>query len=169
MEQHTTSVGDTNNVKFREINQKDLKSFLDQRVSNKGIMLMGNTGVGKTYSIENFYLPHVKKGHEVSAYDLYQEAIINGPTFINKYLTHDLFIDDLGAEPKEVYYFGTLFSPMEMLLHERYKLYPEFKTSISTNLNMIDEIPARYGQRIASRLEEICDLVIVDGQDLRAK
>lgn len=169
MEQHTTSVDDTNNVGFTEINQKDLKPFLEERISHKGILLMGNTGVGKTYSMKNFYLPNVRKGHEVSVYDLYQEAVINGPTFINKYLTHDLFIDDLGSEPKEVHYYGTLFSPMEMLLHERYKLYPGFKTNFSTNLNMLDEIPARYGQRIASRLKEMCDLIIVEGSDLRTK
>lgn len=154
-----------------KINQNDLKAFLEERTSDKGILLMGNTGVGKTYSMENFYLPNRRKGHQLSAYDLYQKAVTVGPTFINEYLIHDLFIDDFGSEPKSASYFGTVFCPLEMLIHERYKLYPQYKTNFSTNLNMKEdgEILIKYGPRIFSRIKEMCDLVIVEGNDLRTQ
>jgi DNA replication protein DnaC len=156
-----------------KINQNDLKSFLEERTSDKGILLMGNTGVGKTWAIEKFYLPLKKKGHEVQTIDLFKEANKIGPDFVKDYLYHDMFIDDLGFEPKLANHFGTVFCPIELLIQERYKLFPQYKTHFTTNLNMKDdkdgEILSKYGPRTFSRIKGMCDLIIVEGNDLRTQ
>jgi DNA replication protein DnaC len=155
-----------------KINQNDLKSFLEERKnSDKGILLMGNTGVGKTYSMENFYLPPRRKGHEVDALEIFEKANKLGLDFVKEYLYHNMFIDDLGFEPKLANHFGTVFCPMEILIQERYKIFPQYKTHFTTNLNMKEdedgEILSKYGPRTLSRLKGMCDLIIVEGNDLR--
>ena len=154
-----------------KINQKDLERFLQERTSEKGILLMGNTGVGKTYSMKNLYLPVRRKGHEVDALEIFEKANKIGLDFVKDYLQHDMFIDDLGFEPKLANHFGTIFCPIEVLIQERYKLYPRFKTHFTTNLNMKEgedgEILNKYGPRTFSRIIGMCDLIIVEGNDLR--
>ncbi len=134
---------------------------------------MGNTGVGKTYSMKNLYLPLKRKGHEVDALEIFEKANKLGLDFVKEYLYHNMFIDDLGFEPKLANHFGTVFCPMEILIQERYKLYPEYKTHFTTNLNMQEdedgEILSKYGPRTFSRIKGMCDLIIVEGKDLRTQ
>ena len=80
----------------------------------------------------------------------------------------DLIIDDLGAEPRKTIVYGQQVYPMQDLLMRRYAAFPQAKTYITTNLTM-DEIAEVYGERVRSRLEEMCDVITLQGVDLRRR
>lgn len=80
----------------------------------------------------------------------------------------DLIIDDLGAEPRMAIHFGQRSCPLQEMLMRRYVAYPDAKTYITTNLTM-DEIAREYGDRVRSRLEEMCDVITLQGVDLRRR
>ena len=80
----------------------------------------------------------------------------------------DLIIDDLGAEPRMAIHYGQRFFPLQEMLMRRYVAFPQAKTYITTNLTM-DEIGHEYGERVRSRLEEMCDVIVMRGGDRRKK
>ena len=63
-----------------------------------------------------------------------------------------LAVDDLGIEPLEIQDYGNILSPMVDLLTRRYDR--QFFTMLTTNLTP-QEIRAKYGDRIADRLNEM--------------
>lgn len=63
-----------------------------------------------------------------------------------------LAIDDLGIEERDVHSYGNVMSPIVELLTYRYD--KQLFTIISTNLTP-PEIRAKYGDRIADRLNEM--------------
>ena len=67
--------------------------------------------------------------------------------------------DDLGVEGT-VNYYGNLISPMTDILLTRYDYFLShaMQTIITTNLNS-QEIEARYGIRVRSRLREMMNLI----------
>ena len=84
--------------------------------------------------------------------------------------TFFLGIDDFGNEPNIVLNHGNVFSPLQVLLEQRY--ITQYPTIITTNLNGKD-IRKRYGDRIADRLSEMAlpvsikyGKVLVDGKFL---
>ena len=63
-----------------------------------------------------------------------------------------LAVDDLGIEPLEIQDYGNILSPMVELLTRRYDR--QLFTMVTTNLTP-QEIRAKYGDRIADRLNEM--------------
>lgn len=63
-----------------------------------------------------------------------------------------LAVDDLGIEPLEIQDYGNILSPMVDLLTRRYDR--QLFTMVTTNLTP-QEIRAKYGDRIADRLNEM--------------
>ena len=63
-----------------------------------------------------------------------------------------LAVDDLGIEPLEIQDYGNVLSPMVELLMRRYDR--QLFTMVTTNLTP-QEIRAKYGDRIAARLNEM--------------
>lgn len=63
-----------------------------------------------------------------------------------------LAVDDLGIEPLEMQDYGNILSPMVELLTRRYDR--QLFTMVTTNLTP-QEIRAKYGDRIADRLNEM--------------
>lgn len=79
----------------------------------------------------------------------------------------DLILDDLGAETDAVHY-GVRTEPMIELIAARYDLWKRCgaRTHVTTNLNM-RQIKERYGDRIESRLREMCYVTRFEGKDRR--
>lgn len=90
---------------------------------------------------------NIKTSKEIAA--TYSEDLRSFRAIVNTYF---LGIDDFGNEPNVVLDHGNLFSPLQVLLEQRY--ITQYPTVITTNLNGKD-IRKRYGDRIADRLNEM--------------
>ncbi|MDD4154105.1 MAG: hypothetical protein PHT30_01675, partial [Bacilli bacterium] len=74
---------------------------------------------------------------------------------------------DLGAEPEEANYMGNRINPLKTLLEHRGD-YTDKLTIISSNHSINhQEILDRYGDRVASRLLEMCNYFEIKGTDRR--
>lgn len=147
----------------------------------KGILLYGMVGCGKS---RRFELVSNLLGITIrSAKDFgyawkecegdspdFQEYCLAGRIPYNVYPStyHDLIIDDLGIESETYNAYGNIGDVMQTVIEYRYKVFPQFKTYFTTNLND-EELKNRYGARCYSRLNEMCAFVKMEGTDRRLK
>ena len=140
-------------------------------VDKKDMLLMGQSGLGKTYLMHAMAKVLIRRGVNVlliSAYrflEIARKAYMSGNTDeLDTLLEAEvLMIDDMGAEPlMENITIVQWFN----LINER-QLRGK-GTIISTNL-MEDELKRRYTERIASRLVKGsgCELIQFGGEDIR--
>jgi DNA replication protein DnaC len=149
---------------------------------NKGLMLMGGLGVAKTFlmsffannqkasyvmmpcrQIENKWLNAKKEDPDViDHYSNVIQASVNHNAFGHQQL--GLCMDDLGTEPVPSKRFGEEKNVMAEILLGRYERHGiDFSmTHITTNLTG-EQIIDLYGDRINSRLIEMCNVVTFDG------
>lgn len=141
---------------------------------DKGILLYGDLGVGKSMLFEifhrmgkylynsnntDFWFPKISTGSFV---DQYMNSLKdNCSTFnLDAYRRGNLYIDDLGFERK-------VFNNHELigeLLFERYR--NNALTFVTTNLSP-KQISGRYGARIGDRLAEMFNIIKWTGESLR--
>lgn len=139
---------------------------------NKGILLSGPIGSGKT-SLMNLMKHITPTEHKFSVKpcrDISFEFIQDGYEIIHRYSKGSLYqsepktfcFDDLGIE-NNLKYYGNECNVMAEILLSRYDLFVSRKlqTHITTNLSA-SEIEKQYGNRVRSRLRELCNLVAFD-------
>ena len=80
----------------------------------------------------------------------------------------DLVIDDLGAEPKSIMIWGERREPLREILEARFNRWPRIRTYITTNLTP-QELEARYGARVASRVAGCCLPILLSAPDWRRR
>lgn len=151
------------------------KDYADNfpKTEKHNILLMGKTGLGKTFLLNSIAKQVITNRHTVlktTAYNLIDKllASFRNPGVMNdkdQFFTVDLLIiDDLGSEPliKNVT-IEHLFS----IINER--MANNMHTLYSTNLGL-KELQDRYGDRLFSRLSDQKNTYVLhlDGQDLRA-
>lgn len=150
----------------------------------KGIMLTGKVGVGKTEILKAFRFNKrccfaVESCNEVEEYcknkDLDFWKTYTGPVpghgGIEMYFYQQSIgwmLDDLGTEQVIVKY-GNRLDPLERIIHYRNlnkDRLPFFTMHLTTNLdgNLIEN---RYGQRMRSRLREMFNVIELKGSDRR--
>ena len=153
--------------------------LLERGDLRKGIYLTGRTGCGKTWAMEIFaYLAgeHRMKvniaGKTVSlapkqcrADEITDAFMRNGE--ITAYVDAPvLLINDLGTEPEEVLYMGNRVDVLRLVL-ERRADSPRL-TLITSNLPLYaDAVKERYGDRVVSRLHQMCNYLEMTGNDKR--
>lgn len=154
----------------------------------KGIYLAGPTGSGKTICLEvmRLYaleldlaieLPSDSGGGLVfkrlgwinhRADDISSEYMREGS--LERYKrTQILGIQDLGQEPEESLYMGNRIPVLRQLLEYRGDKLDAI-TLITSNLPINDDggtLRKRYGDRVHSRLHEICNYIVLSGLDRR--
>ena len=152
-----------------------------------GIMLCGGTGNGKTHHLRfmqsNMAGMKGDNRHFITAADLvtklrdkegtvfFNETILTDYSFPKIEPTkhdYELIIDDLGAEPAVSHVYGELKDIIGTVITERYKAFVTYGhlTHFSSNLSE-QEIERRYGERLSSRLHEMCVFVAMPDHDLR--
>jgi DNA replication protein DnaC len=176
--------------KEAELTDKNVIKKLEDFTWDKGFYLYGDCGVGKTYQSVGLYktilgnlqknenkdLQYSFKDYEDSRTVVFSNFVDfladlkkqfsddNSEREISKLIktNHILFIDDFGTEKitewtEEVIY---------RLINHRYEyMKPTFFTS---NLS-IKELSERVGDRIASRIVEMCEVIKLEGEDRRLR
>jgi DNA replication protein DnaC len=166
-----------------------LQTLDEASKAGKGVLFYGNAGTGKTTILYDFIQkiraePFVSRrndefkfmdnpGMYVQAPDYIQgleteyaaqkSPLYNAqhhPQYIARHVKH-LVLDDVGAESE----YGWRAGKLAELLIARYQ-DPELRTYIGTNYNP-DQLAARYGERITSRLAEMMDWLPFFGEDRR--
>lgn len=149
---------------------------------NKGILLYGNVGTGKT-TIMNLFNRNKKACYSVISCRLIADKFASMGsevlhTYANPlnvpYSTRTFFqtrigvcFDDLGTERLGKKY-GETANVMEQILLNRYdRLEKEWHmVHITTNLSA-DEIEQYYGTRVKSRMREMFNIITLNGEDRR--
>ena len=140
----------------------------------RNVLLLGNTGTGKTHLISCICNRLIKRGENVfalTAFELINRALAYHTTFDEKKLSYlapvlscDLLvIDDLGTES---IFKNVTLEYLYLIINER--LIKARHTVITTNLSP-DALQARYGARIASRLldKKHTYVAALGGSDIR--
>lgn len=162
---------------FAKIATRELKTPTSQ--FQQGVLLFGGTGNGKTRRLQ-FMERHLSGMHMASAVDIiarlekkddveyFREVTRTdiGTLDITPRRYYDLIIDDIGCEKTESVTFGNKRDIMERVITARYNVFPEYQTHFSTNLSE-EMLLERYGQRVFSRLKEMCVFVKMTGIDRR--
>lgn len=150
---------------------------------DKGLLLMGGVGVGKTYIMKLFQLTK-RVAYEIvdcsvlsNQYGQVGEALIEAlgtyKPMVKDYRNffHSAMgtcFEDLGAEEDKMH-FGNKVVLMNEIIHARYShLYelPFYMTHATTNLSM-KELDERYGSRTWSRMTEMFNMIVLTGEDRR--
>lgn len=140
---------------------------------NKGILLMGGVGTGKTTIMKAFFNNPLSSFRVTSARRISYDFAESGFAIVKNYAGLDttprntfgqtelgLCIDDLGTDEERKHYGDKVNALTEILLN-RYDSIPHRFTHITTNLNA-DAIEKIYGSRIRSRMREMFNLVTFD-------
>ena len=151
---------------------------------NRGIYIAGNTGSGKSWCLEVMLAYSQAMGFAISfddgakevdrplfwaitrADEVCQEYVANGE--IQRYKQRAMIgIQDLGQEPKEVLYMGNRLNVLQQLLEYRGDRTDQL-TLITSNLRISsDTLKRDYGDRVQSRLVEMCNYFEIKGKDRR--
>lgn len=151
---------------------------------DKGIMLMGNPGAGKSHLMNFFYKnPHASYANVTctSIAERYRTGwqrdemdTLQWYSFLLKAESGHAWgqtelgycFGDLGTEGEKKNY-GNAMNVMEQIIFQRYENHLPFNmTHFTTNLNP-KEIEEIYGIRVRDRLKEMCNVLILEGESFR--
>lgn len=138
-----------------------IKKAIEER---KGLFIYGDTGTGKTYTIHslakktksyvNNFVTLLSEFRDYMQKGYYYQSITD---FTDK---EYIYIDDIGSEKTSDFVQEFIY----IIVNKRYENMK--RTVFSTNLSLSD-FRQRYGDRILSRISEMCILVELKGQDKR--
>lgn len=163
-------------AKYEEVPKPIIEAFEKMHETRKGIYIHGAVGSGKThiaYALKKQWderaprgaifwnttelIREIKMDFDRDAYSKRrpEERIMEEDRTL-------LFLDDLGAERMTDFVQETFY----VIINHRYnKMVP---VVITSNLS-IDELAERVGDRTASRIAEMCEIINLTGDDRRVK
>lgn len=145
---------------------KDYENCAKHRIDpNKGILLSGPVGCGKTSLMKllKFIVPHQKPYVVIPCRNITFAFNHLGYKTIQDYgNTQSFCFDDLGVEPMGRHY-GKDCNVMGEIFISRHELFLKtlIKTHATTNLNA-KELEDMYGVRVRSRMRQLFNLVAFD-------
>jgi DNA replication protein DnaC len=153
---------------------------------NKGIILAGSVGTGKSKIMQLFshygFIKQLEKKFKFErAVFMIDQYSTGGNAEINTYLYNiqtngynykvrkpfNLCIDDIGLVDEEAMYFGNRENVIAKILFTRYDfLELNILTHATTNIE-VETMKQKYGERLYSRFREMFNFIHLDGNDRR--
>lgn len=146
---------------------------------NKGILLMGPTGTGKTMAMQimKVYqtidnIAYILNGKMVRMnYDITDVSLLVSSFMDDGYDGIEVFrhryavcLDDIGAESNQVKHYGNDCDVVAYILAERYQR--RLMTFGTTNFK-VENLTGKYGDRIVSRMYAMFNFITMMGKDFR--
>lgn len=155
---------------------------------NKGLLIMGNVGVGKSIMLlvfRKFVMECLQNrvftiektidiagNFSLEGYPIIQQH--GDQCFSNKNgrmadrVPRTKCYDDLGSEEQSTSFYGSKINVMEKIILKRYDFFitHKMKTFITTNLSP-SQLESKYGERVMSRLREMMNPIYYPGEDRR--
>lgn len=140
----------------------------------KGLMILGNLGSGKTLIMLAFCevwndLFRVRVS-SISA-KLYVQYLLEPEKFrgfnnnsLPNYEVGTVFIDDIGKESKKVNVYGTEICPIADLLSAR---YDRGAITFSTGNYTLKTLKDQYGETVTDRMKEMFNIIVLKGNSRR--
>ena len=157
----------------------DTKEIISGRL-NAGVYIAGNTGSGKSWALEIMAAYTLVYNFQIQIAEnkrcLYWSNF-RSDTICDEYTSEGSFdkykkmyiigVQDLGAEPVESMHMGNRISVLKNLMEYRGD-FSDKMTLITSNLPMTHKVLIdRYGDRVSSRLNEMCNYFEIKGKDRR--
>lgn len=150
---------------MKTFNRPQLEEYLKEGTS---CIIAGPVGVGKTTLIRK---PRMASAHEIAS-----EYQLNGieavKSIINNQIAYQdltVIIDDIGLE-QDVKHFGNGLDPIAFIIQKIYDINQtaekKIRLLLTTNLNKT-ELTEKYGQRVISRLWEMCEPIVLQDTSFR--
>lgn len=139
---------------------------------DKGILICGTNGVGKTFIFDVMHKMYdlIKITSNEFSYSCADEIVelynIDGPQGIKNFFKGQRYFDDIGSEERGSHYGQS--EVIRVLIERRHRLFLDTgnKTFLTTNYSY-EELLKRYGSRSESRLFEMFNILVVTGPDRR--
>lgn len=159
------------NAEVIEVKDKDTDYLKKKLIIKKGLFMYGITGSGKTYTLyainKNLRAKHVKtSGIEnwvellTEVKDRLAEKLSIKYTIDNITSSDCVFLDDVGAEKSTEWVQEIFYLIIDRCYRNEKTLF------ISTNLSL-EDFTARYGERLLSRISEMCEVYQMENEDKR--
>lgn len=177
----------------RKIYEQVFYLFTDNRkmvdfglVPGKGLLLIGNIGVGKTMMMKTMQVVLRESPRRfrwvncLEFKDMLEDQM--KPSEIKEMygrgLKCDLYIDDLGLGRSDFNRFGNVTNIISEILFERDELFVSdgYRTHLSSNVPTtvksdappeVKSLERMYGDRILDRMKQMCNQIIWTGKSLR--
>ena len=150
-------------------------------MQNRGIIIAGDIGTGKTMLMKIF--ARIFKFRIIECRHVAREVKISGENILDKYGRLSFFdqngnydkkrpfhycFDDLGISDSEHKLYGNECNIMAEVLHDRYNNWHDYgmRTYITTNKDS-NEIENLYGHKCRERMSEMMSMIVLTGQSWR--
>jgi DNA replication protein DnaC len=158
---------------------------LEEGINNKGVMLIGDIGVGKSMLMKIMQKLFCESRREFKWFNCREISdllecftVIEIKEYYGKSCKMDLYIDDIGVGNSIHNKYGNTTNIIADILMERSELFVSegFKTHVSSNKpTSLDKekypnivtLENLYGDRIIDRLHEMCEIITWKGKSLR--
>jgi len=129
----------------------------------KGILLIGAIGSGKTVIMDSFCKVVLNYGRKIITKIQALDMVKIAQEIDSGYNKKPMYIDDIGKEPIEILHYGSMMRPFEDLLDTRYR--NNAITFGTSNLTLDD---MKYNKHTKDRIKEMFNIIILSGKSRRS-
>ena len=158
-------------AKYEDVPEDVRQAFEKIRETGRGLYIYGAVGTGKTHIAYTLYANSAEKAKIWARFINVTELLRDMKTDFDRVEKHYpeedlmtykgiLFLDDLGSEKLSDWVLETFY----LIINKRYN---EMRPTIFTSNFRLPELEKRIGDRIVSRIVEMCDRFEIKGQDRR--